>query len=256
VAKKNKITENWKLIPGIAPTAMDMRILEFQSRGKLCPTRELIKTAEQIKGIRRAGALNTAVLDEVANSIREGMSTEDINRIVHDFTVKHGGIPAPLNYEGFPKSCCTSVNEVVCHGIPSENVILEEANFPALETTLCYFLTGNEKIKNLSLPNLEKAGEFFMVANSVLEQIYLPNLVRAYDSFLMLNKSLRHISLPKLRFLGCEFLCANEDFTLDAPSLNISGCADERVRSLLFKRVNKKKQAILPLPLIIQNQKD
>ena len=135
MAKKNKIKENWTLIPGLAPTEMDLRILEFQSRGKLCPTRQLIKTPEQIEGIRRAGALNTAVLDEVAARIREGMSTEEINRIVHDFTVKHGGIPAPLNYEGFPKSCCTSVNEVVCHGIPSEDVILEEGDIINVDCT-------------------------------------------------------------------------------------------------------------------------
>ena len=135
MAKKIKVKENWKLLPGVPPTEMDLRILEFQSRGKLCPSRELIKTREQIEGIRRAGALNTAVLDEVAERIREGMSTEDINRIVHDFTLKHGGIPAPLNYEGFPKSCCTSVNEVVCHGIPSEDVILEEGDIINVDCT-------------------------------------------------------------------------------------------------------------------------
>jgi methionyl aminopeptidase len=135
VAKNNKIKENWKLIPGLAPTEMDLRILEFQNRGKLCPTRDLIKNQEQIEGIRRAGALNTAVLDEVANRIREGMSTEEINSIVHDFTIKHGGIPAPLNYEGFPKSCCTSVNEVVCHGIPSEDLILEEGDIINVDCT-------------------------------------------------------------------------------------------------------------------------
>ena len=135
MAKNNKIKENWKLIPGLAPTEMDLRILEFQNRGKLCPTRGLIKNQEQIEGIRRAGALNTAVLDEVANRIREGMSTEEINRIVHDFTIKHGGIPAPLNYEGFPKSCCTSVNEVVCHGIPSEDLILEEGDIINVDCT-------------------------------------------------------------------------------------------------------------------------
>ena len=101
----------------MAPTEMDLRILEFQNRGKLCPTRDLIKTPEQIEGIRRAGALNTAVLDEVAERIREGMSTEDIDRIVNEFTVRHGGIPAPLNYEGFPKSCCTSVSGVSWHSI-------------------------------------------------------------------------------------------------------------------------------------------
>ena len=134
VAKK-KIKENWKLLPGAVPTEMDLRILDLQSKGKLCPTRELIKTKEQIEGIKRAGMLNTAVLDEVANCIREGISTEDINRIVHNYTVKHGGIPAPLNYEGFPKSCCTSINEVVCHGIPSEDAILEEGDIINVDCT-------------------------------------------------------------------------------------------------------------------------
>ena len=103
----------------------DKRILSFQNRGKLCPKRELIKTKEQIEGIRRAGVLNTAVLDMVAENIKEGMSTEALNQLVHNFTIEHGGVPAPLNYEGFPKSVCTSINEVVCHGIPKEEDVLE-----------------------------------------------------------------------------------------------------------------------------------
>ncbi len=135
MAKKNKIKANWTLIPGMEPTEMDFRILEFQNRGKLCPTRELIKTTEQIEGIRRAGALNTAVLDEVASRICEGMTTAEIDRIVYDFTTRHGGIPAPLNYEGFPKSCCTSINEVVCHGVPSEDILLEEGDIINVDCT-------------------------------------------------------------------------------------------------------------------------
>lgn len=132
---KVKIKENWKLIPGLNPTEMDLRILEFQNRGKLCPTRDLIKTREQIEGIRRAGVLNTAVLDAVAEQIRPGMSTLQIDQIVYDYTTQHGGIPAPLNYEGFPKSCCTSINEVVCHGIPKEEDILEEGDIVNVDCT-------------------------------------------------------------------------------------------------------------------------
>lgn len=132
---KVKIKENWKLIPGLNPTEMDLRILEFQNLGKLCPTRDLIKTREQIEGIRRAGVLNTAVLDAVAEQIRPGMSTLQIDQIVYDYTTQHGGIPAPLNYEGFPKSCCTSINEVVCHGIPKEEDILEEGDIINVDCT-------------------------------------------------------------------------------------------------------------------------
>lgn len=132
---KKKYKDNWQLIPGLPPTEMDRRILEFQERGKLCPSRDLIKTREQIEGIRRAGKLNTAVLDAVAEKIHEGMTTLEIDHIVYDFTVRHGGIPAPLNYEGYPKSCCTSINEVVCHGIPKEEDVLVEGDIVNVDCT-------------------------------------------------------------------------------------------------------------------------
>jgi methionyl aminopeptidase len=77
-----------------------------------------IKTPEQIQGIRRAGRLVIETLDLVAGHIRPGTETEEINTLVHDFTLRHGAIPAPLNYRGFPKSVCVSINEVICHGIP------------------------------------------------------------------------------------------------------------------------------------------
>lgn len=88
----------------------------------------MIKTPEQIEGIRRSGAVNTGVLDLVEQEIHAGMTTADIDKLVYDYTVSHGAIPAPLNYEGFPKSVCTSVNEVVCHGIPSEFEVLQEGD--------------------------------------------------------------------------------------------------------------------------------
>ena len=126
---------NWHAIPGQPLTEMDKIIMMWQNKGKLVPSRQLIKTPQQIEGIRKAGLLNTAVLDEVAKNISAGMSTEDINTIVHEFTIAHGGIPAPLNYEGFPKSVCTSVNEVVCHGIPNEYEILEEGDIVNVDCT-------------------------------------------------------------------------------------------------------------------------
>ena len=72
--------------------------------------------------------MNTGVLDLVAKEIHAGMSTAEIDKLVYDYTIAHGAIPAPLNYEGYPKSVCTSINEVVCHGIPSEDEILEEGD--------------------------------------------------------------------------------------------------------------------------------
>ena len=123
-----RVKKNWHLPQGYELTDFDKRILSYQNRGELVPTRELIKTPEQIEGIRRSGEVNTGVLDLIEREIHAGMSTADIDKLVYDYTVSHGAIPAPLNYEGFPKSVCTSINEVVCHGIPSEYEILEEGD--------------------------------------------------------------------------------------------------------------------------------
>ena len=123
-----KFHNNWHTLPGEPLTEMDKKIMFFQKKGHLVPTRKLIKTPEQIEGIRRSGVVNTGVLDLVAKEIHAGMSTAEIDKVVYDYTVAHGAIPAPLNYEGYPKSVCTSINEVVCHGIPSEDEILEEGD--------------------------------------------------------------------------------------------------------------------------------
>lgn len=119
---------NWHPIKGQPLTELDKRVLYFQNKGHLVPNRKLIKTPEQIEGIRRSGIINTGVLDLVEREIKEGMSTAEIDKLVYDYTIEHGAIPAPLNYEGFPKSVCTSINEVVCHGIPNEEEILEEGD--------------------------------------------------------------------------------------------------------------------------------
>lgn len=118
---KKKIKKNWIVPEGVKPTDLDLRVLALQEEGYLVPTKKLIKTPEQIEGIRQSGIINTGVLDLVAKEIHEGMTTGEIDRLVYDYTTEHGGTPATLNYEGFPKSVCTSVNEVVCHGIPSDD---------------------------------------------------------------------------------------------------------------------------------------
>jgi len=82
-----------------------------------------LKQASDIQGIREAGRLVIDTLDLVESEIRPGITTDEINTLVHDYTIKHGAVPAPLNYRGFPKSVCVSVNEVICHGIPGERVL-------------------------------------------------------------------------------------------------------------------------------------
>ena len=104
------------------------RLIELANQGEMIPDVDMLKTPEQIEAIRKSAALNTEVLDHVAANIKAGMSTADIDKLVYDYTTAHGGIPAPLGYEGFPKSVCTSLNNEVCHGIPDENIILEEGD--------------------------------------------------------------------------------------------------------------------------------
>ncbi len=82
-----------------------------------------IKTPEQIQGIRECGKLLLSIMDGVEEMIRPGLLTEEINTYVHERTVQAGAIPAPLNYRGFPKSVCVSVNDVICHGIPGDRVL-------------------------------------------------------------------------------------------------------------------------------------
>lgn len=107
---------------------IEQKIKSYRAKGVRVPTRKMIKTAAQIEGIRRSAAVNTAVLDEVASQIHAGMTTEEIDILVYQFTVARGAVPAPLHYEGFPKSVCTSVNDEVCHGIPSPEVVLREGD--------------------------------------------------------------------------------------------------------------------------------
>lgn len=79
---------------------------------------------EDFKGLRKAGRLAAETLDMITPYVQEGVTTETLNQIIHDFTIEHGAIPAPLNYRGFPKSCCISINHVVCHGIPGERKLM------------------------------------------------------------------------------------------------------------------------------------
>ena len=103
--------------------AFDDKIARFAAQGHRVPSRDIIKTPEQIAKIKESAKINMAVLDYIEKNIHAGMNTAEIDKIVYDMTTEMGGIPAPLNYNGYPYSVCTSVNEQVCHGFPSEDVI-------------------------------------------------------------------------------------------------------------------------------------
>ena len=95
------------------------------------------KTAAELDGMREAGRLAAEVLDMIAPCVQVGITTGEIDRICHDHIVNvQKAIPAPLNYRGFPKSICTSVNEVICHGIPSDSKRLKSGDIINIDVTV------------------------------------------------------------------------------------------------------------------------
>ncbi len=116
----------------------DEKLKMLEEQGHIIPDREIIKTPEQIEKIKESCAINIAVLDYVAEHIKAGMSTGDIDRMVYEQTTLRGGIPAPLGFEGFPKSVCTSLNNEVCHGIPDDDIILEEGDIINVDVSTIY----------------------------------------------------------------------------------------------------------------------
>ena len=96
-----------------------------------------LKTPEQIEKMRVAGALAAEVLEMIAPHVQPGISTGELDKICHDYIVNtQQAIPAPLNYRGFPKSICTSVNQVVCHGIPSDQRVLKKGDIVNIDITV------------------------------------------------------------------------------------------------------------------------
>ncbi len=93
------------------------------------------KNNVEIEKMRKAGLLAAQTLDFIAPHVKAGVTTEELNTLCHDFIVKHGAIPAPLNYKGFPKSICTSVNEVICHGIPTSKCTLKDGDIVNIDVT-------------------------------------------------------------------------------------------------------------------------
>lgn len=112
----------------ICHSYIDERIMAYKQNGCKIPSRDIIKNKVQIEGIRESGKVNIALLDYISEHIQIGMSTNEIDQLIYHKTIELGGIPAPLGYEGFPKSVCTSINHEVCHGIPSSKKILKEGD--------------------------------------------------------------------------------------------------------------------------------
>lgn len=139
----------------------DQKLAALAATNKIIPPHAIIKNDADIEGIRKSGEINTGVLDYVAENIHEGMSTEEIDQLVFKYTSEHNAICAPFNYHGFPKHVCTSINEEVCHGIPSEKIILKDGDIVNVDVSTIYngyfsdasrmFMIGNvsEKARQL-----------------------------------------------------------------------------------------------------------
>lgn len=176
--------------------AFDEKIQQYALEGHIVPNHDMLKSKEQIEGIKESSKINIAVLDYVAEKIRIGMSTEEIDRLVYEKTTQMGGIPAPLGYEGFPKSVCTSLNDQVCHGIPSEKDILKDGDIVNVDVSTIYqgyfsdssrmFMLGNVEPKTREL--VEKAHKCLDIG---LEQVrpwnFLGDMAQAINDYAKSN---------------------------------------------------------------------
>ncbi len=136
-----------------------------------------IKSAREIELMRATCALARETMEFIAPFVKPGVSTEELDQLCHDYIIKHGAYPSPLNYHGFPKSICTSINEVVCHGIPNKSEIIKDGDIVNLDITTYLnkfhgdtnktFLVGNvdPKIKKL----VEVTYECLMAGISVVK---------------------------------------------------------------------------------------
>lgn len=150
-----KVTKGMRFTPKNYSDEVEAKIQRYKQEGIKLPQRHLLRTPEQINGIRESARINTALLDFIAQHIREGMTTAEIDHMVYCFTTDHDAIPAPFMYEGFPKSVCTSINDVVCHGIPSTKEVLRNGDIVNVDVSTIYkgyysdasrmFMIGNVK---------------------------------------------------------------------------------------------------------------
>ena len=144
----------------------------------------VLKTPEQVDGIRKCGELLLSIMEGVEAMIRPGLKTDDINTYVHEQTIKAGAVPAPLNYRGFPKSVCVSVNDVICHGIPGEQV-LEDGDIVNVDLTTIVDGFYGDSSETFCIGNVPDSAQ---------------NLVRVAASAMLKTTNSR----PSLLLIGCK----------------------------------------------------
>lgn len=114
------------------------KLRRYENLGYEVPKMSLIKTDEQIQGIKDSAKINIALLDYIGEFVKAGVTTEYLDNLIYEKTLAHGAIPAPLGYEGFPKSCCISIDNEVCHGISSDNQVLMDGDIVNIDVSTIY----------------------------------------------------------------------------------------------------------------------
>ncbi len=140
----------------------------------------VIKTAEQIEGIRRSCQLAARTLDFIAPYVVEGISTAELDRRIEEFIREHGAVPAPKGYRGYPKATCISPNEVVCHGIPSPDVILRPGDILNIDVTTILDGYYGDTSRMFYIPPISKSAEQLLritkeCLNLGIQQVYPGN---------------------------------------------------------------------------------
>lgn len=121
------------------PIEIEQRIQKLRKQKHvILPPSKILRTNEELAGIRASAEINTALLDFITPYVKEGVSTRELDNLVYQFTTDHGAIPAPLGYGDFPKSVCISINDVVCHGIPNEFDKLESGDIVNVDVSTIY----------------------------------------------------------------------------------------------------------------------
>lgn len=175
----------------------DEKLNALKLAGKKIPTHKMIKNKAQIEGIRKAAVVNSGLLDYIEEHIHAGMSTEEIDIMAKEYTAKYHATCADYQYMGFPKHICVSINDVVCHGIPSEDVILKDGDIVNVDATTMLdgyyadasrmFMIGNvsEEAKKLVL-DTKKALELG-IASIVPYQSCIGDIGKAIETFAKAN---------------------------------------------------------------------
>ena len=169
------------------------KLLALKQAGKMIPSDDMIKNEKQIEGIKQAGIINSGLLDYIEKNIKAGMSTEDIDVMASEYTSSHGAICADYQYIGYPKHICVSINDVVCHGIPSDDIILQDGDIVNVDATTLYngyyadasrmFMIGNVSKEAKQLVNATKRALELGIESIVPYQSSVSDIGKAIDSY-------------------------------------------------------------------------